>query len=67
MEKSMPRVIEALITAKQARQQLSIGNTHLYALAKAGRLTIVKIGKSTRFRASEVNDLATNGTGGRDA
>lgn len=66
MEKSMPRVIESLITAKQARQQLSIGNTHLYSLAKAGKLTIVKIGKSTRFRASEIDALVANGTGGRN-
>jgi excisionase family DNA binding protein len=46
---------------KDACERLSIGRSHLYALAKKGTLRIVKIGGRTVVPSTEIDRLLSTG------
>ena len=48
---------DRLLTKKEVCSQLGIGETSVWNLTKRGRLTAVKVGKSVRYRQSEVTDI----------
>ena len=48
---------DRLLTKKEVCAQLGIGETSVWNLTKRGRLTAVKVGKSVRYRQSEVTDI----------
>ncbi len=48
---------DKLLTAKEVADKLSICSTSVHNLKVKGSLTPVKVGRSTRYRQSEVNEL----------
>lgn len=48
---------DKLLTAKEVADKLGICGTSVHNLKVKGSLTPVKVGRSTRYRQSEVNDL----------
>lgn len=60
-ERLLPLLVRAsedrLLTPKEAADQLGIGNTSLYKRIKDGLLNPVKVGRSTRFRQSEITAI----------
>ena len=53
----MKSVEDRLLTKKEVCLQLGIGETSVWNLTKRGRLTAVKVGKSVRYRQSEVTEI----------
>ena len=51
-----------LLTVDQARQQLQISRTALYALVGEGRLPMLKFGKSSRIRQADLDTLIAGAT-----
>jgi excisionase family DNA binding protein len=49
-----------LITPKETCRLLGIGNTKLYSLIKAKRLSIVKIGRATRIPLESIYAFASS-------
>jgi excisionase family DNA binding protein len=54
----------SLMTVKEAAQSLKMGQSSIYRLVWAGLLNPVKIGRSTRFHAAEVERIAASGVPG---
>lgn len=48
---------DRLLTKKEVCAQLGIGETSVWNLTKRGRLTPVKVNRSTRYRQSEVTEI----------
>ncbi|WP_310459761.1 helix-turn-helix domain-containing protein [Sphaerotilus sp.] len=54
---------DTLLSVEQTRAKAGgIGRSTVYKLIQSGHLTVVKIGRLTRFRASEVERLIQSGT-----
>ena len=46
-----------LLTVPQVAEMLSISESHVYALKATGKLKFIKIGRSTRYRRSDVQSF----------
>lgn len=46
---------DRLITVSEAMGRLAVSRTKLYALVAAGKIAIVKIGRASRFKESEIS------------
>jgi excisionase family DNA binding protein len=57
-----PPIPILLVTVPEAMKALSVGRTHLYALLKARRLKVVKIGRSTRITIESIQAIASGGS-----
>lgn len=57
------RMDEQLYTAEQVAKQLAISRSQVFALKATAELPFVKIGRSTRFRRSDVDQFITDRIG----
>lgn len=68
-ERLLPLFIRAeedkLLTKKEVATLLNICETSVWKLVKQGKLTSVNVGRSVRYRKSEVTDLLNTGAYGR--
>ncbi len=55
-----------LLTVKDTCKLLSISRSSLYELIKEGALPIIKIGRSTRIRRSDIEKFVADLTAERD-
>lgn len=53
-EPATPEVEQLLLTITQASKMLNIGRSTMYELIWAGRLTPVRLGRSVRFRRTDL-------------
>jgi excisionase family DNA binding protein len=53
--------IEALITGKRVCEILNVSSRTLWGLANAGTIPVVRIGRSVRYRPSDVRSFIENG------
>ena len=53
---------EQLLTRTQVAEQLAVHEQTVWRLEKSGDLPRVKIGRSVRYRESDVNSIARHGT-----
>ena len=53
--------LEAYVPIQAAAEFLSVKESHLYALVRAGRIPSTKVGALRRFRLSELNEWARAG------
>ena len=50
-----------LVSPKESRRLLAIGQTKLYELIKSGKLEVVKIGRATRLKRAIIDALVAGG------
>lgn len=53
---------DRLLTRPQAAQKLAVSKQTIWRLDKCGQLPHVKIGRSVRYRESDIDDLVAYGT-----
>ena len=51
---AMPPALKVLLTVEEAADRLNVGRTSVFALIKSGRLVSVRIGRSRRIPAAEL-------------
>ena len=61
MARITPAPTDRLLTVRQAAELLSFKPRTLYKMAAEGRLPVVKIGRSSRFRLSAIEALIRGG------
>ena len=59
--RSVTELAEVLLSVKVTAQQLAISESQVRKLAASGALPIVRIGRSVRFRAADVDVLTHTG------
>ena len=59
---SAPGMPERLLSIAEVRECLRVGHTWLYGQIKLGRLKVVKLGRRTMVRASEVQRVIDEGS-----
>lgn len=62
-----PGLSDRLLRAREAAEVLAISERQVWNLARAGELELVRLGRSTRFRASSVRRLIRAGAKGQEA